>query len=166
MKIKRVWHPWHIWECYPAGFYSTTPPEGMDSQSAKEAYRDFLSDLNRFERGMEKVSREWTNSCEHFLTNEQMNRIAWLGQSAMCISNGVSSAFCSGFKLLSPEQQKAANEQAAKFLERWLNEYKNTAIHKNLEGARLSPRHTGRSAKGANARQPSSFLQGDLFCNT
>ena len=27
---------------------------------------------------------EWVNSCEHYLSNFAMNRIAWVGQAAMC----------------------------------------------------------------------------------
>lgn len=122
-KINKIWHPWHMWECYRNGFYSTSPPPDMTPEEAKEAYRLFLSDIPRFERAMARVAIEWPNSCEHFLTNTQMNRIAWLGQSAMCIETGVSSIFRGGFKLLTDDQQNLANAAAEKFLNRWLDEH-------------------------------------------
>ena len=64
--------------------------------------------------------RDWPNSCEQWLSNERMNRIAWLGQAAMCYATGVPSTFCGGFNQLSPEEQHAANLAALKYLNIWL----------------------------------------------
>jgi hypothetical protein len=49
-----------------------------------------------------------------------MNRIAWLGQAAMCYATGIPSTFCGGFNQLSPEEQHAANLAALKYLNIWL----------------------------------------------
>lgn len=163
MKIKKIWHPWTVWECYPAGFHSTVPPEGMNKLECQQAYAEFLSDLKKFRKGMEQVAKKWPRSCEHFLTNEQMNRIAWLGQSAMCISTGISSAFCGGFKLLSPQKQKAANKEAAKFLTRWLDERKNKTIHRTLDEQGLPTGHSGRGTKRIDGFESGTILQSDLF---
>ncbi len=116
----RVYHPWWSWECYKAGFFSTKTPEGLDKDQAQEKYRDFLSSLPRFEAGIDRVMLEWPNSCEHNLTNPSINRIAWLGQSAMCIETGVPAVFRGGFKLLSEEQQRAADGVAERRLNEWL----------------------------------------------
>ena len=83
-------------------------------------YRDFLSNLELFEIGMEKVAREWVHSCDQFLTNPSINRIAWLGQSAMCSMTGIPSAFRGGFRLLSASGQESANKCAEEFLTRWV----------------------------------------------
>lgn len=122
--LSRVWHPWWAWECYRAGFFNNAPPTGMTRDEARLAYRDFLADLSRFERGIIRVFFEWPRSTEHWLTNESMNRVAWIGQSAMCITTGVSSAFRSGFCLLSDAQQVAANAMAQRHLDRWVDEWK------------------------------------------
>jgi hypothetical protein len=119
MKINRVYHPWQMWECYRAGFYETAAPGGMKSDEAKEAYRTFLSDLSAFRAGMERVGKEWPHSCQQFLTNPSINRIAWLGQSAMCITTGVPACFRGGFSLLTPDQQDAANAAAQEYLTEW-----------------------------------------------
>ena len=50
-----------------------------------------------------------------------MNRIAWLGQAAMCYATGVPSKYCSGFNLLTNEQQNTANEIALIALNTWLS---------------------------------------------
>ena len=101
-----------------------TKTEGISADEAKIAYRDFLSNLPGFRSAMERVAREWPISCEHFLLSQDINRIAWLGQSAMCITTGISRAFRSGFMLLTGEQQRAANLEAEQFLNEWIDNYK------------------------------------------
>ena len=49
-----------------------------------------------------------------------MNRIAWLGQAAMCYATGVPAIYRGGFNLLSKEQQDTANETALIYLNKWL----------------------------------------------
>lgn len=119
--MERIYHTWDKWECYPAGFYENRPPNGMSADEAAAAYRDFLADIPRFEAALARVVSEWPNSCEHYLTNENMNRIAWLGQASMCIDTGVSSVFRGGFNRLSEEQKEAANAAALKWLNVWLS---------------------------------------------
>ena len=62
---------------------------------------------------------EWKYSCEHYLTNRAMNRIAWLGQASMCYATGVPSVFCSGYNLLSRDQQIEADQIALEYLNEW-----------------------------------------------
>ena len=62
----------------------------------------------------------WVKSCEHYLTNTSMNRIAWLGQASMCLDTGIPSKYCSGFNLLSDEQKNNANLIALDALNDWL----------------------------------------------
>jgi hypothetical protein len=118
--VKRIFHTWDKWECYPAGFYEDHPPDGMNPKDATHAYAAFLRDLPRFERALQRVITEWKNSCEHYLSNENMNRIAWLGQAAMCMDSRVPAAFRSGFNMLSSTEQEAANAMAFKYLNLWL----------------------------------------------
>jgi len=92
----------------------------MTRGEAEIFYRDFLSDLPRFENYLERVINEWENSCEHYLTNEKMNRIAWMGQASACICSGIPSKFRGGYNLFSEEQQKAADEMALKYINIWL----------------------------------------------
>lgn len=118
--MKRIYHTWDKWECYPAGFYENDPPEGMTARQATEAYAVFLRDSERFGAALQRVITEWKNSCEHYLTNERMNRIAWLGQASMCIATGVPHTFRSGFNMLSESEKQRANELALRYLNQWL----------------------------------------------
>lgn len=121
VKSDRVFHEWQDWECYPAGFYGDKPPKGMEAEQCEEMYRAFLADTVRFGSALERLLKEWPNSCEHYLTNDRMNRIAWLGQASMCLESGVPARFCGGYNLLSAEQQEAADRKALEFLNQWLS---------------------------------------------
>lgn len=118
--MQRIWHPFTAWECYPAGLFSTALPAGMSPDEALDAYAAFLRDTPRFEAALARVIDEWPISCEHFLSNEEMNRIAFLGQASMCIETGIPARFRAGFKRLSETEQTTANATALKYLNRWL----------------------------------------------
>lgn len=115
----RIFHTYDKWECHKAGFYASQK-EGITKEQGENMYRDFLADLSRFEKAAEKVISEWKHSCEHYLTNKAMNRIAWIGQAAACYETGLPNAYCSGFYLLTEQQQHEANLVAFKILNKWL----------------------------------------------
>lgn len=125
---KRIFHEWEDWECFPAGFYNDKPPKGMEASECEQEYRDFLADISRFEAALNRVITEWKNSCEHYLTNEKMNRIAWLGQASMCIETGIPSRFCGGYNLLDDIQKEAADKKALEYLNKWLEANGRTAL--------------------------------------
>lgn len=116
----RIFHTFDKWECYKAGFYDTTPPDGMKKDEAEKQYALFLSDDDLFRETLQKIITEWKYSCEHYLTNKAMNRIAWLGQASLCYAKKIPSAFRSGFFLLTQEQQDRANKTAYEYLNKWL----------------------------------------------
>lgn len=116
---ERIFHTFDKWECYKAGFYNSTV-DGMTKQQCEQICADFLTDLPLFAQTLQKVITEWKFSCEHYLTNKSMNRIAWLGQASACYAKGIPSEFRGGYNLLSEEQQNAANETALEYLNKWL----------------------------------------------
>ena len=120
--MKRVYHTWEKWECYPAGFYEDKPPGDMTPKQAVDAYASFLRDLPRFEASLRCVLAHWPRSCEHYLSNENMNRIAWLGQAAMCFATRVPACFRGGFNTLTNAEQAAANALALRYLNVWLEQ--------------------------------------------
>jgi hypothetical protein len=115
----RVFHTYDKWECHKAGFYATTK-DGMTKAQCEEAMRDLLADIQAFKTALLRVITEWKHSCEHYLTNGAMNRIAWLGQAATCITLGIPACYRGGFYLLTEKQQKAADKAALVALNQWL----------------------------------------------
>jgi hypothetical protein len=115
----RIFHTFDKWECHKAGFYASSR-SGLTADQCEKMYASFLGDNNQFREGLEGVLRSWPNSCEHYLTNKAMNRIAWLGQAAVCYSTGIPSKFCSAWTLLTEQQQNNANELALIYLNKWM----------------------------------------------
>lgn len=116
----RVFHTFDKWECYKAGFYETKPPRGLTADNCRAYYRELLADEPEFRRVLSHVVNEWVHSCEHYLTNSCMNRIAWLGQAALCYKYGIPAEFRGGYGLLTEEQQLAADLAALDALNEWM----------------------------------------------
>lgn len=119
--MKRIFHTWDKWECYPAGFYESRPKENLAQRQCEEIYRELLRDIPAFDAALRRVITEWPVSCEHYLSNENMNRVAWLGQASLCIAKGIPSCFRGGFNRLTEGEKAAANNAALKYLNIWLD---------------------------------------------
>jgi len=118
--IPRIYHRWEKWECYPAGFFEEHPPKGMTEKECQEKYAEFLRDLTLFKTWAYKVVDQWTNSCEHNLTNSTMNRIAWMGQASMCLAYGIPAKYRGGYHLLTNEEQTQADQTALDVINYWM----------------------------------------------
>ena len=115
----RIFHTYDKWECHKAGFYKSKK-EGWTNEQCEQEYIRVLSNPELFSSILEKLITEWKYSCEHYLTNRSMNRIAWLGQAAVCYESGVPSSYSGAWSLLTEDQQKKANEVAHIYLNKWL----------------------------------------------
>lgn len=127
---ERIFHTYENWECHKAGFYASRK-EGMTQGACEHEYLRILSNDILFSNALENVINKWINSCEHYLTNKAMNRIAWLGQAAVCISTGVPSKYSAGWNLLNNDQQNKANEIALEYLNKWRIKYNREPITMN-----------------------------------
>jgi len=120
-KEERIQHTWDKWECYRSGFYENHPPDGMTKEKCEETYKELLSDPEAFAKCLQKIIKEWKYSCEHYLTNPNMNRIAWLGQAALAYKYKIPSIFRGGYNLLTDEQKQNADDVALDYLNKWRN---------------------------------------------
>lgn len=131
----RIFHTWDKWECYRAGFYDERPKSGT-VEECEAAYGSFLADSERFETALRVVTSEWKYSCEHYLTNDRMNRIAWLGQASAAQAIGAPSCCRGGYHRLSEGQKAAADALALKYLNIWLAEHGREPVSFELAGGR------------------------------
>jgi hypothetical protein len=123
--MTRIFHSWDKWECYKHNFFGGVLDYEKDDTLA--LYASLLKDLPAFEQALIEITTTWKYSCEHNLTNESMNRIAWLGQASCALVFNVPSAVCmGGYNLLSPEEQKAADAMAEKYLNKWLEAHEHS----------------------------------------
>jgi ParB-like chromosome segregation protein Spo0J len=116
----RIFHTYDKWECHAASFYESKPPAGLKADDCKRIYAELLADEVAFRAALQGVITEWRHSCEHYLTNSAMNRIAWLGQASLCYARGIPAEFRGGYQLLTPEQQLRADEIALEALNQWM----------------------------------------------
>lgn len=126
--MKRIQHPWNLWEDYQHNFYG-----GLDNAPSKEksleTYAGLLKDLNQFEAALQIIITEWPYSCEHNLTNTNLNRVAYMGQAACALRFRIPHYIsCSGYNLLTEEQQKRADEMAQFYIDLWTEQHE-----RNLE---------------------------------
>jgi hypothetical protein len=132
----RILHTWEKWECYRSGFYAERPPGGLTQEQGEERYQAFLSDLSAFEAALKHVTTNWKHSCEHYLTNDRMNRIAWLGQAAAAQAIGMPSCCRGGYHRLTEEEQSDADAMALLYLNEWLEANGRRAVTIQQAGGR------------------------------
>lgn len=123
--MKRVFHPYDKWEDYHHNFYGGILD--YDKDDTLGLYASLLRDLSAFEAALIEITTNWRFSCEHNLTNENMNRIAYLGQaSCALVYNVPHNVSMGGYNLLTKEEQEAADKLAEKYLNLWLEKYEHT----------------------------------------
>lgn len=115
----RIFHTYDKWECHKAGFYKSTKDCWTHEQCENE-FKRILSDQELFSEILNRLIIDWKYSCEHYLTNKAMNRIAWLGQAAVCYHSGVPSRYSSAWFDIPEETRERANQTALKYLNKWM----------------------------------------------
>lgn len=117
----RIFHEYSKWECHKAGFYKSIK-DGWTHEQCGDEYVRILSNQQLFSDILEKVIKDWKYSCEHYLSNKYMNRIAWLGQAAVCYESGVPARYSGAWSRLTKEDQDKANLTALHYLNKWNGE--------------------------------------------
>jgi hypothetical protein len=114
-----------MWEDYKFGFY-----ENCSGNEKVEKIHKVLELFNNEELTKEymyKVLELWPYSCEHNLTNESLNKIAYIGQAACCIYAKVpNTVTMEAWSLLEKDIQDRSDKIAKEVIEHW--KYKNRFI--------------------------------------
>lgn len=130
--MKRIYHPYNLWEDYKAGFYDNV--SGESKKQMIEKVVELFCDENLTKENMERVISEWKYSCEHNLTNESLNIIAYIGQGACCLYAGVpSTVTMEAWSKVPQEFQKKADSIAEKTLKKWISQNKKIQLCLNLD---------------------------------
>jgi hypothetical protein len=133
----RIFHTFDKWECHKCGFYESKHPT-LDNDQCRKSFVEIITDSNRFRNALNGVITEWKYSCEHYLTNKSMNRIAWLGQAAVCIDSGIPSKYSGAWFEIPEEKRQIANEIALEYLNKWLllNNREEVEMHEALNSGK------------------------------
>lgn len=116
--MERIYHPYWLWEDYVNGFYENV--SGEQKKLCISKCLEMFNDESLTIENMNFVVDNWKHSMEHNLTNNSMNHIAYIGQSACCnyfkIPNFITMECWSK---LSVDVQQRANKNAISAIERW-----------------------------------------------
>jgi len=115
--MNRIFHPWDKWECYKHNFFGSL--KGLKKPEAEEMYRSLLSNPSRFEECLQEIINTWKYSCEHNLSNKDMNRVVWLGQASLALKYQIPADYRNGYNLLSVKEQETADKLAQAYLDIW-----------------------------------------------
>lgn len=116
--MTRVYHHYEALEEYRSGMWRIA--RGLERAGFIRASADLMRQPQAFGEAMMRALEEWPLSCEHNLTAENTNRIAWLGHAGCCV--GVQSPEeCTrlGWHTLSQSEQDEANRVAGEVLAEW-----------------------------------------------
>jgi len=119
-EIKRIYHSWEKWEDYKCGFYDNVSGKNKPAMIGKVVELFSNPDLTR--KYMDKAIKEWFFSCEHNLTNNGSNKIAYIGQAACCLYDGIPSTITmEAWSKVPKEFQIIADSIATEVLKDWEN---------------------------------------------
>lgn len=128
--MKQIYHPYWKWEDYKNGFYKNC--SGEEKKQKIESVLKMFNSKELTEKYMRKAIYEWKYSCEHNLSNNSINKIAYIGQCACCIFDEVPNLVTMyAWKLLSQEIRDRSDKIAIKIIKEWEQniKLKNTLIH-------------------------------------
>ncbi len=113
--MKRVHHPYYVWEDVRAGMYA--PMRGDDEIQRS---RELLANAPGLLDAMNDAIIAWPRAAEHFLTDMAGNRRAWLGWAACCYAAGsTAQATRAAWWQLTEDQRDEANAAADQAIHRW-----------------------------------------------
>ena len=128
IKLNRVYHHVDLWEEIPANMWG-------EATNAKEALRQaiaFTGDPKEYGRYMMRVIEEWPYSCENAMTDDNLNKKAWVGHAACALALNIPEDITrKAWGYLTYEQQKLANWEADRAIRTWTLRY--------LKGRKILP---------------------------
>lgn len=152
MKLKRVWVPIESWEELQWNMWG----EVSNRQRYLERAVIFTGNHRLYGRYMNRVVQEWPNSCLNALTDQSLNRRAWIGHAACALAlHCPEDVTRQAWGVLNHEQRLLANRAADRAIQSWEMRYQQgQRVRENLDAQVLSRRHTrGSAPQGGPVRQ-------------
>lgn len=131
MKLVRVYRDYREWEEIKFNMWGKVKNKELMLKKAIE----FTGNHILYGQYMIKVANEWHVSCENALTDNLINKRAWIGHAACAMHLKCPEDITRlAWKYLTYEQQFLANIEADRAIEHWtLNYIKSKSLHKPLE---------------------------------
>lgn len=134
-KFEHIAHPFWKWEEVGQGMWSTC----NNKKEMLEKAIEFTGDHYLYGKYMKKVTEEWIFSCENALTDENINRRAWIGHAACAMALSCPQDITrKAWGYLTDEQRFLANKEADAAIRLWEKHYiKNKGLRKDVDGQML-----------------------------
>ena len=129
----RIYKPYYLWEDWLNGMWRSV--DSKEYESYLQWAIDFTGDHIKYGESMGLVINEWKNTMLHNLTNQSINKRAFLGHCACCFDSGCPEYIVrDAWKLLTEQQRIDADTIAQKHIDNWINEYRtnSTGLRENL----------------------------------
>lgn len=111
----RVFYPYHLWEGYKHGMYTTK----LSDEHVPWCI-EVLADCDVFYKAATHVAHNWPLEAEMRLGYHGYNHQAWLGHAACAYLHGAGEeSSVLAYRSLTKEYQDAANAVADRVLEEW-----------------------------------------------
>lgn len=131
MKIKQVYIPYWEWEDWKNGMWSKSDNE---SELLKLAI-EFTGDYLKYGQAMKEVIIAWPKTMLNSLTNNSINKRAFLGHCAVSFKLSIPEYITRmAWKELSDKQRHNADKIAQETINNWIKDYENgnRRVYKDL----------------------------------
>lgn len=121
IKIKQIFHHYSKWEDYKNGLYNGV----CDRHEEKvQLSKELLSNQEEFFNVAIDMFKNWEHSAEHNLTDNAINKKAWIGQASCCFNHQAPDyVTIEAWWSMDEETRKKANKTAIKALKQWQSEH-------------------------------------------
>ena len=119
--MKRIFHQYQEMEDFKNGMYRENKNDR--NERVKRAC-EILGDKETCRKAMETVVSKWKNATEYNLSNDKINKKAWLGQACCSIyANVHEDETREGWGLLTDNQREQANKIANEIITNWVRRH-------------------------------------------
>jgi hypothetical protein len=114
--MKQIYTPYWEWECFQNGMW-----KGLTSDLMLKTAIEFTSDHKKYGLVMMEVVDKWPNTMLNHLTNNSINKKAFIGHCACSYKLKIPENIVRmAWKYLSEDQKRLANIEAQKAYKKWL----------------------------------------------
>lgn len=125
--MERIYHSYDKWEDFKNGFYDNISGKNKDELIKKVI--ELFSSYSLTKKYMTKVIEDWIYSCEHNLTNNSLNKIAYIGQAACCLYAGCPNTITmEAWSLVDEKKRNQADSIAKEVIKKWESNQKNKQL--------------------------------------
>ena len=123
--MKQIYHRYEKWEDWQNGMWRKE--SSTYEQAEIENVMAFTGCHISYGKAMLRVINEWPLSCQHNLTDPNINQKAWIGHAACCLERGYPEYLVrSAWNKLTKEQRVLANKAAEFAIEQWKSKHHET----------------------------------------